>query len=281
MMKWSHTLIAGSAIILLTNAVALGGAGYNRSGEPESQLQLTQRELQHSSWREGKDNSGITLELDWRVAQPKQAKYDRYYDGRWGEPPTWLNKAKMAELGFDVVKLASTSENVRYDDTQSRDVLLVLELDGQAYQQTLQRAKEYAKQSEGLLAGNSKSHEVVEQVKDAEENFQHEQNQVSRLFVIDAGLDVQKLRAAYPDRSRYAIVHGLVRPRTEWEMKNKDGIGGNISELHADRINVPLAFREVFNNSASYEVTVAFGKRLEPWLVTASKGLQPIKAEKK
>ncbi len=269
-MKWTYPLIAGGALILLSNAVVLLGAGYNRSGEAESQLQLTQRELQHSSWREGKDNSGITLELNWRVAQPKQGKYDRYYNGKWGEPPTWLNKAKMEELGFDLVKLASTSENVRHDDAQSREVLLVLELNGQAYQQTLQRAKEYAEQSKGLLAGSSKSEELMERVKDAEENYQHEQNQGSRLFVIDAGLDVQKLRAVYPDRTRYAIVHGLVRPRTEWEMKNKTGIDGNITELHAELIHVPLAYRQVFNNPVEYEVTVAFGQRLEPWITGAS-----------
>ena len=274
MMKWSHTLIAGSAIILLTNAVALGGAGYNRSSEPESLLQLTQRELQHSSWREGKDNSGITLELNWRVEQPKQGKYDRYYDGRWGEPPTWLNKAKMTELGFDLVKLASTSGNSRYDDTQSREVLLVLELNGPSYQQTLQRARESAEQAKALRGGNLKNKEDKESVKEAEENFLYEQNQSSRLFVIDAGLDVQKLRAFYSDRTRFAIVHGLIRPDTVPDTaceKNEARFIGHISELHADHINVPLAYRQVFNNPASYEVIVAFGRRLEPWLVSASK----------
>ena len=108
MMKWSHSLIAGSAIILLTNAVALGGAGYNRSGEPESQLQLTQRELQHSSWREGRDSSGITLTLNWRI---EQADFNdsnfAMYSNRWGIPG-WLDRGKMAELGFDVDKANKT-----------------------------------------------------------------------------------------------------------------------------------------------------------------------------
>jgi hypothetical protein len=254
--------------------VALGGAGYNRSGEPESRLQLTQRELQHSSWREGRDNSGITLMLNWRFEQAEQNEYDSgRFAGRWGMP-AWLDQAKMAELGFDVENLADTSGTVRRRrdvQMQSREVLLVLELNDQAYRRQLQRSEEKFAQARKLLEAAPASEDIKRKAKNAEENYQYEKNQGSRLFVIDAGLDVQKLRATYPDRARYAIVHGLVRPRTEWEMKNKASIGGNISELHADRINVPLAYRQVFGNPASYEVTVAFGKRLEPWLVSASK----------
>jgi hypothetical protein len=81
---------------------------------------------------------------------------------------------------------------------------------------------------------------------------------------------VQKLRTAYPDRAHYAIVHGLIRPAT-MQIKNESRIGGNIAEVHANSVNVPFAYRQVFNNAEPYEVTVAFGKRLEPWFVAASK----------
>src|SRR4030067_1545641 len=110
MMKWSHTLIAGSVLILLTNAVALVGAAYNRSGDPESRLHLSQRELQNYRWNEIRDNSGITLTLNWRVAREAPAQRNDYgvgYSaGKWGTP-TWLDKAKMSELGFDVCTLAT------------------------------------------------------------------------------------------------------------------------------------------------------------------------------
>jgi hypothetical protein len=106
--------------------------------------------------------------------------------------------------------------------------------------------------------------------KTVEENFKHEQESNSRLFVIDAGLDLEQLRAAYPDRARYAIVHGLIRPTTMRE-KNEIRVGGNISELHADSIHVPLEYSPVFKNPAAYEVTLAFGQRLEPWVVAASR----------
>ena len=272
MMKWSHTLIAGSAIILLTNAVALGGAGYNRSGEPESRLQLTQRELQHSSWRSGKDNSGITLSLNWRIEQADLNDFNfGMYSNSWGMP-VWLDRAKMAELGFDVDKLAGTAGDYgrHHKELQPREALLVLEMNDLAYQHHLQRTKEYVDQARKLLEASPSSEDVKRKAKNAEENYRYEQDKGSRLFVIDAGINAQKLRAAYPDRARYAIVHGLIRPTTV-QIKSETRIGGNITELHADRINVPFAYRQVFNNPEPYEVTVAFGKRLEPWLVSASK----------
>ncbi|MFL6653087.1 MAG: DUF4824 family protein, partial [Sulfurifustaceae bacterium] len=47
MIAWSRkrTLLAGIALIAATNAVALVGVAYNRSGEPSSVLKLTEREL--------------------------------------------------------------------------------------------------------------------------------------------------------------------------------------------------------------------------------------------
>jgi hypothetical protein len=271
MMKWSHTLIAAGALILLTNAVALLGAAYNRSDDPESQLQLTQRELQHSTWHSGKDNSGITLSLSWRFEQTRKDDFcTGYYLGMWGTP-VWLDKAKMAELGFDVDRLAATSEYGRRNkEVQPREALLVLELNDRVYQRQLLDTKECVEQARKLLKAAPNSEELKRKAKSAEESYKNEQQTNSRLFVIDAGLDAQKLRARYPDRARYAIVHGVVRPHTEWE-KGVTRIGGNISELHAERINVPLTYRQVFNDSKPYEVTVAFGKRLEPWIIRASR----------
>jgi hypothetical protein len=281
MMKWSHTLIAGSAIVLLTNALALGGVAYNRSGEAESQLQLTQRELQHSTWRSGKDNSGITLTLNWRFEQAELNEFNfGMYSSRWGNP-VWLDKTKMAELGFDVEKLAGTAEyRRRYQELQPKEVLLVLELNDRAYQHHLQRTMEYVEESRKLLAASPANAQMQRKARNAEENYKHELEKGSRLFAIDAGLDVPALRAAYPDRARYAIVHGLIRPTTT-QVKNETRIGGNIAELHAGLINVPLDKRQVFNGPASYEVTVAFGKRLEPWIVAASGSTPTINIENK
>ena len=218
MKKWPGTLIAGSALILLTNAVVLSGAAYNRSGDAESQMRLSQRELQHYRQYEHKDNSGITLSLNWRIVREKfSQQHDYGFDsgysaGKWGTP-IWLNKAKMAELGFDVAKLADTAANARhYKESLSKEVLLVLEINAQAYQQELQRARDYAEQARRLLADNPDSKEFKQRVKNAEEYYKNEETINSRLFVIDAGIDMQKLRSTYPDRTRHAIVHGLISP---------------------------------------------------------------------
>jgi hypothetical protein len=40
--------------------------------------------------------------------------------------------------------------------------------------------------------------------------------------------------------------------------------------LDAGRTNVPLNFGQVFDSVAPYEVMIAFGKRLEPWITGAS-----------
>jgi hypothetical protein len=146
-----------------------------------------------------------------------------------------------------------------------------MELNDQAYQQELMRAKEFTEQARALETGNPNSEEFKRRAKNAEESYQREQRDNSRLFVIDAGIDLQKLRATYPDRTRYAIVHGLIRPNVVF---GQDGrIGGAISELHAEHINVPFNYRQVFETTAPFEVTVAFGKRLEPWIIEASRSL--------
>lgn len=272
-MKWSHSLIAGGAIILLTNAVALGGVAWNRSGEPESQLQLTQRELTRSYSFSGKDNSGITLSLNWRFEHAELNEFNYgMYSSRWGIP-VWLDEQKLAQLGFDMEKLADTQDyRLRNREFQPKEVLLVLELDDQTYRHHLQRTREYLDESRRLLAASPANAEMQRKARNAEENYKNEVEKGSRLFVIDAGLDIDALRAAYPDRNRYAILHGLIRPTT-MSVKDKTVIGGNITELHAGNINVPLDKRPVLSGSDPYEVAVAFGRRLEPWIIAASRGV--------
>ena len=76
MIAWSRrrTLLAGIALILAVNAVALAGVAYNRSGEPDSVLRLTERELQASyGWHGSAENSGAALTLRWRVPVEESA----------------------------------------------------------------------------------------------------------------------------------------------------------------------------------------------------------------
>ena len=279
-MKWTRkaALIAGLALITTTNLVALGGAAYNRSGEPDSTLSVTQRELRPSYAGVGrKENSGLTLHLRWRVLQQTEIRSVYAFDGEGGGAPAWLDAAKMAELGFDqkiTVHRSGSDAEWRHERQLPRDALVVLELDGPVYQQALERARHAATEVESKNErGTGK--------KDAQEIIDREERWSSRLFAVDAGLDRDALRAKYPDRQKYAIVRGQVRPA--WQPSGKVG-GGTLYDLSAEAINVPLEMRGAFEGvlPASYqrseddkgrhfEARVAFGQRLEPWLIAATR----------
>lgn len=265
-MNWSrkHTLIAGMSLIIATNAVALLGVAWNRAGEPDGSLLLSQRELgvPYSGWGKG-ENSGMRLELEWRtlpVARPS----DTAQDGRWSyndRRPAWLDEARMATLGFPPAPDGGGTPSTRRRLT--RDVLLVLELDGPAYRAALARATEFAARQPDD--------------EDARQWLHQESSERTRLFVVDAGLDAAELRARYPDRGVYAIARGRIRPYQDTER----GTAGIISELSADSIHVPLHWRAAFEGATPddgrdrsdvrYTVRLDFGKRFEPWIAHAER----------
>ena len=259
MIAWNrrYTLIAGVALILSVNAVVLAGVAYNRSGDPTSTLQLSERELRHGRLS-SKENSGVSLNLVWRVRHGNDAP-----------DADWLDQAKLAALGFDV---ASERAERKYKRWRSKEVLLVLELDGPAYRQALARAQQKADDEEKLLLANPGNKEFERRAKRAREAAENEARQASRLFVVDAGLDVEALRAQYPDPTRSLIVRGQIRPQRVTHDR-QDRLSGHISALSVAQINVPLEFQPALkraaaiDKAASFSATVAFGKRLEPWLV--------------
>ncbi len=268
-MKSQNSLKIGALlVILLTNAVALGGALWNRSGEAESRLTLSQRELRMPYTRFDRENSGLTLALNWRVAaQPDRSNV--YWEYSSGGMPEWLDKAKMESLGFDMSQ--NDKGNIRWNDrTLSRDVLLVLEQDGAAHQQALARARQHLDAEETKLAAMAESNEKKNRLKNAADQLAREEKENSRLFVIDAGLDPVVLRGKYPDRTRYAIVHGQVRPA--WNNgQNDSGARGYVGSVSISGINVPHALRPLLANQPGQEkftVGVSFGKRLEPWIAS-------------
>jgi hypothetical protein len=284
-MTWSrkHTLIAGLGLIALTNAVALVGVVYNRSGGPETTLRLTQRELRTPyRWYGNRENSGLALSLIWRVLSERspEVQIDGYVGT--GGTPAWLDKAKMEALGFDVSAPAAYSDlrrQMRYEKQLSREVLLVLEMDGPAYRRSLELAAQYLAREEAKLASNPGDTGLGTRVKNIREALERETSGNSRLFVVDAGLEPSELRAKYPDTSRHAIVRGQVR-LVSFAVPTA-GIG-NIRGLSIESINVPFALRDVFGgaaqivevdqrNRAPFEATVAFGKRFEPWITAAAK----------
>lgn len=270
-----HTLISGLALIMITNAVALLGVAANRSGEPESVLKLTQRELQPPYWGMSSENSGMSLRLSWRVPSADRSWNYSYSGGA----PDWLDQATMESLGFDVSTAKGIEDNYRWTNRQlGKEVLLVLEMDGQGYQQALQRTRQNAAEQEARLAATPEVEELKRKAKQAQDELKREEQDNSRLFAVDAGLSQVELRTKYPDRNRYAIVRAQVRP---WSSGAQGKIVGYIDSISIDAINVPYEHRTMFERRVAvaqpsarqgFEASVAFGQRLEPWLLGISAG---------
>ena len=291
-----RTLLAGIAIILIVNAIALGGVAYNRSGRPDSTLHLNQRELREPwTWRRNDEDSGIALTLEWRVP----LRFDNTNKNEWqqrlygviGGDAAWLDVAKLKSLGFDTRPPApGVDDHGQYRPQPRRAVLVVLELDGPAYRQSLVQATLIVAHAKSNANANSNAGANANGIPDASNSVTEankalirEEQENSRLFAVDAGLDAKALRAKYPDRTHYAIVRGTIRP--QWTIEeNKKHLSARIDQLSANSINVPKAFRPIFEsttghmrvrgdgeqNAHPFVADVAFGKRFEPWIVNAS-----------
>ncbi len=259
-----HSLLAGLALILLSNAVALAGVWYNRQGEPESQLQVSEREL----WRGGdgprQENSSLALRLDWRRPTPVDAS-NRYERAN-------LEQQQLLALGF--APLAGPEQDDRRRDG-TRQALIVLELDGPAYQAELRHAEQYLQRARKVLGAAPNDTGLLAQEKSAQAELEDQRLRQSRLFAIDVGLDATALRQRYPDRSRYALVRGTVRAWCECNTSQRRLVG-QISQVANDSLNVPYAWRTSLAKQLanSYfdakrlpmQVQISFGRRLEPWI---------------
>jgi hypothetical protein len=270
-------LLSGFVIILLTNAIVLGGVAYNRSGDPTSSPTLTERELALPyAYGFEKENSAISLRLRWRVFDSKKA---RAYYSSW-EPAEWLDADKLAALGFDVsYPLDQPGSDERYRKLISREVLLVMENDGPEYQKSLQQRLDNYAEAKRLRKENPDTKEFEKRLKNASAELAAEKNDHTRLFMVDAGLNYESLRQQYSDTSRYLIVKGQVR-LGYYKYKGKPTyLRGSIQGLSIKKINIPLqharlllplmerANRKRGEKHARYSIDLHYGQRYEPWVM--------------
>jgi hypothetical protein len=263
----SRALFAAALVVLIaTNLLVLGGVAVNRSGTPSSRLTLTEREL-GLGHRVPAENSGLSLHLSWRILPRIKGEE---IAGHWG-PPDWFDADKLTDLGYDVAELIRLKESGKYSwDTLSKEVYIVLELEGAPYREALRRAQ--------LNVDGAAESELEA----ARRRLQRERKQMSRLFAIDAGLDPTALRRRYGDRQRYLIAKGLVVPSCS-SAEGKLTLSGRIRRLSVEQIHVPLDRRRVFDLLPSgyegeadavrgprYQVTLAYGKRFEPWIAAGA-----------
>jgi len=276
MIRWNKTtaLVTGMAMIVLGNAVALTGVYYNRSGTPDAEVTLTQRELRlpYSGGFES-ENSGITLNLNWRV---KDDHSD--YATNWGYPE-WLNENKLSELGFDTsIPKTAHDATTRYRKMLPREAYIVLEYNGPAYEVQLQRVRENLRQQQQLAAEHPDDATHRTKVKQAEAAVANEENTFSHLFVVDAGVNKNELRQRYPDHHMYIIATAQIKIVLYSRQESLPSyLTGRIQGLSIDTITAPYAIRQrlepylaknayVARQKLKYKVTIAYGKRLEPWI---------------
>lgn len=273
--------LLGLGLIALVNAIALGGAAWNRSAV-DSRLALGEREL-HAPYAYGleREDSGVSLVIDWQVAPSADGIEDIGAAPGWlpydyARTPAWLDASRLQALGFDVIPPATDAG--RAPRQRDRTAWLALELDGPAYQQHVARAVAHLRKATAKLAatGDQGDRQLLEA---ARERLQRARTGDSRLFVIDAGADGQALRARYPDRRRYAIVEGIVS--LAWTRADEHAAWraqGGIDRLRVAQVHVPRAQVAALGAAARprtgyedppappFSATLVHGRRGEPWI---------------
>lgn len=283
-------------LLVLVNAAVLAGVVYNRSGEPDATVTLTERELPLASYYgySDRENTGLSLRLDW---SKNSAWFHGFYFGepRNNRQAEWFNKEKLEAIGFDCkLPLDAPGAEVHYRKMLPIKTYAVLEYEGSAWESWLADEQKALAETEAKAQAGSIS---PKQLKEAQAGFDREVRTHSRLFVIDAANDAAALRKQYGERGRYLILPATVRLQYYPSTRDKDTgqvpprIEGIVSEILTDNIYVPKEHRAVlekslrdrdsrqamssdFNpygqrsNGPSYEVTLRVGKRAEPWIAS-------------
>ena len=269
----------GLGVIAVVNALALGGVAWNRS-LVDSRLPLSERELQapYEYGAEAED-SGVALDLVWRVAPGADGADDVGAAPGWlgydyARTPAWLGVAKLAALGYATTP--PPEGTTRAPRPRDRPGWLVLELDGPAYQRHLALMARRVVAARAKLEAAPNGSAEKDRLKDAIDRLADARTKDSRLCVVDLGRDRDALRATYRDRSRYAIVEGIVSATWTRDAQGPWRLEGSIDRLRIPRLHVPrdearalgsAAHRQHYDQAVPpFRAVVAFGRRAEPWL---------------
>jgi Domain of unknown function (DUF4824) len=269
-------LPAAIALLVVSNAWVLAHVALNRSGEPDSEMGLTARELNYYGSRS--DDSSVVLLLRWQNTAPE------YPPGLPRDAPGWFDQKKLEELGFDLSVPASSPRAQRfYSNLRSREVFVALEFEGPAWEQWL-KDREPQLQLEAQYATQIP----------APDRLEIERQTGSRLVAIDVARDGAELRRKYPDRKRVMILQGVVRAMLQPEGRASAGaplrpayLRGAITRLAIESINVPEPLSRRLDGLSSYTpytfdgkqvkiqqptfaATLRVGSKYEPWVVNVN-----------
>jgi hypothetical protein len=286
--------LVGLALIVAVNVVAGIFIVYNRGGQPDSILALNQRELRLPVTNVGnaapaQKLGGLSLQIDWRVlsdlgsdAGLKQ-QYPDDAENNPGSPrlAPWLDRAKLESLGYRFPDPAPIDEIRKSRPSElAREVFVVLEFDGPAFRDSIARARHDVALIQPAFEQQPNNPQIAAHKLKFESHLAQALKSASRLYAIDAGLEFAAMRERYPDRQHYAIVRGKIRPL--FRAGTETRVAGVIEDLTISVVNVPLRLRRVFElprgvafdknkalPSVRYNVDLALGRRLEPWILNA------------
>jgi len=265
-------LLAAVGLLVVSNAFVLAHVAMNRSGEPDSEMQLTARELQYYGNRN--DQSSVIFMLRWTNTAPE------YPTGPPSDAPGWFDEKKLEELGFDLSVPASSPKAARfYENLRSREIFVALEYDGPAWE-AWRKDREPRLETEGSYGPQVTLPDRVE----------IERQTTPRLITIDVARDPVELRRKYPDRKRVMILQVLVRAKLEPEQRasltaplRPAYLRGAITRLAIESINVPQPLSRRLEGQSytpwtydgnrvkiqqpPYSVTLRVGSKYEPWVV--------------
>lgn len=270
-------LFIAIGLLVLVNVVVLGGAAFNRAGEPDAVMTLTDREMPLATGQLYQENSGVSLRINTYHATYLVPETDDN-----GTSP-WLDRKKLESLGFRFDKRSTEDEkNDTYERQMPRRTFAVLEFDGTAWDAW----KKALEEKLSSLDNQGKEEGKRSRSSASKKDIERELTNGSRLFVIDAGNDPALLRNRYTDRAHYLIIPAIARVSYYGSYASQVGSKLNISgyiELLINEVNVPhrlhnkIGNRQFPNtvrarpsvnseNSLHYDVVLQSGKRYEPWI---------------
>ena len=279
----SPLLLAAVALLVVSNAFVLAHVAMNRSGQPDSEIDLSARELQYQGSRS--DDSSVVLTLHWENTAPE------YLTVGQTAPPGWFDQKKLEELGFDLSVPASSPRAQRfYVNLRSREAFVALEFEGPEWEQWLKdRDSQFQRESQ-----------YAPQVS-VTDRAELERQTASRLVAIDVARDPAELRRKYPDRKRVMILPALVRAMLEPDRRASPStparaayLRGAITRIPVESINVPDPLSRQFDGQPSYvpytyegkqmkiqpptfRATVRVGSKYEPWVTDVKTDVKPLR----
>ncbi len=270
-----RTLTLSLGLVVLVNLFVLGGVAYNRSNR-EAVLNLTERELTLVSAE--KDDTSISLSMDVNLLDD-------------------LSQQKLKDLGYNLKHKYKED----WYSFPSKKVFVALEYDGPAWQKWVaDKDKQIAKAEKKLKAAIKRGAKEQEQ-KDALEDLDSEKDErgsQSHWFPVDVALDRVALVKAHPATETYVIVPAQLQVNYQAQ---GDPLYRCSIRLLLDQVHVDQRFRRFFEGKSptdkrtsrrtwvwdsklkravpkdpskkwvewrpSYQVTLAFGNKMEPWIV--------------